>query len=101
MRAEGPVTAFVCTLLTAAGFYFSIRLGEQWWLAWLAPIPVLCLAFSDTKGWQVFLAAWAAYALGATSILKAYGGILPLPGAGPFPGRAVVTLRRGIRRKTP
>jgi hypothetical protein len=73
-----PVTAFVCTLLTAAGFYFSIGLGEQWWLAWLAPVPVLWFAFSDTKGWQVFLAEWAAYALGATSILKAYGGILPL-----------------------
>jgi hypothetical protein len=68
MRAEGRVAAFVCTLLTAAGFYFSIGLGEQWWLAWLAP-----------KGWQVFVAAWAAYALGATSILRAYGGILPLP----------------------
>jgi apolipoprotein N-acyltransferase len=79
MRAEGPATAFVCTLLTAAGFYSSIGLGEQWWLAWLAPVPVLWFAFSDTKGWQVFLAAWAAYALGATSILKAYGGILPLP----------------------
>lgn len=78
MRAQGPVTAFVCTLLTAAGFYSSIGLGEQWWIAWLAPVPVLWFAFSDTKGWQVFLAAWAAYALGATSI-KAYGGILPLP----------------------
>jgi hypothetical protein len=44
-----------------------------------SPVPVLWFAFSDTKGWQVFLAAWAAYALGATSILTTYGGILPLP----------------------
>ncbi|HEY1707335.1 MAG TPA: hypothetical protein VGG10_03655 [Rhizomicrobium sp.] len=70
--------AIVCALLTAVGFYFSIGLGEQWWLAWLAPIPVLWFAFGDTKGWQAFLAAWAAYALGATSILRAYAGVLPL-----------------------
>lgn len=70
--------AVACTLLTAIGFYFSIGLGEQWWLAWLAPLPVLWFAFGDeSKGWQAFLAAWAAYALGATSILKAYAGVLP------------------------
>jgi len=39
--------AIVCTFLTAIGFYFSIGLGDQWWVAWLAPIPVLWLAFGD------------------------------------------------------
>jgi apolipoprotein N-acyltransferase len=69
--------AVLCALLSAAGFYFSLGLGEQWWLAWLAPVPVLWFAFGDAKGWTVFLAAWAAYALGATSILSAYAGLLP------------------------
>ncbi len=71
--------AIACALLTAVGFFFSIGLGEQWWLAWLAPIPVLWFAFGETKGWQAFLAAWASSALGATNILQAYGGILPTP----------------------
>ena len=52
------MTAIACALLSAIGFYFSIGLGEQWWLAWLAPVPVLWLAFGETKGWQVFIAAW-------------------------------------------
>ena len=68
----------ICALLSGAAFYFSIGMGEIWWLAWLAPIPVLWLAFGDTKRWQVFVASWVAYALGVTNILPTYGGLLPL-----------------------
>jgi apolipoprotein N-acyltransferase len=71
------MTSIVCALLTAAGFYFSLGLGEQWWLAWLAPIPILWLAFGRTNAWKVFFASWAAMALGACSLLRAYGGQLP------------------------
>ena len=71
--------AIVCALLSAVGFYFSTGLGEQWWLVWLAPIPILWFVFGDTKGWQAFLAAWAAYALGAASPLRAYLGLIPAP----------------------
>jgi apolipoprotein N-acyltransferase len=71
--------AIVCALLSAIGFYFSVGLGDQWWLAWLAPIPVLWLAFGDTKPWTVFFASWVAFALGASSILRAYAGLLPTP----------------------
>jgi hypothetical protein len=35
------MTAIACALLSAVGFYFSTGLGEQWWLAWIAPVPVL------------------------------------------------------------
>lgn len=73
------MTALLCTLLTAIGFYFSIGLGDQWWLAWLAPIPILWLAFGDTKPWPVFFASWAAAALGGSSILRAYAGPMPVP----------------------
>ncbi len=72
------MTALLCTALTALGFYFSTGLGDQWWLAWLAPISILWFAFGDTKGWQVFLASWLAYALGASSILRAYADIMPV-----------------------
>jgi len=73
------MTALLCAALTAIGFYFSAGLGDQWWLAWLAPIPILWFAFGEAKGWQVFLAAWLAYALGETSVLRAYGGVMPVP----------------------
>jgi apolipoprotein N-acyltransferase len=70
--------AIICAALSGLGFYFSIGLGEQWWLAWLAPIPILWLAFEDTKGWTVFLLSWAACALGGSNIIRAYGGTLPV-----------------------
>jgi len=73
------MSAIICALLSAAGFFFSIGLGEQWWLAWLAPVPVLWLAYRGAPPWQAFLATWAAYALGSTNILKAYLGSLPPP----------------------
>jgi apolipoprotein N-acyltransferase len=69
----------LCAALSALGFYFSMGLGDQWWLAWLAPMPVLWFAFGQTKDWQAFLVAWLAYALGGTSILRAYGGLMPVP----------------------
>jgi apolipoprotein N-acyltransferase len=71
------VIAIICAALTAFGFYFSIGLGEQWWLAWLAPAPILWLAFGNTKGWTVFLLSWAAAALGGSNIIRAYGGTPP------------------------
>jgi apolipoprotein N-acyltransferase len=77
-QREPIMVAVICALLSAAAFYFSIGMGEIWWLAWLAPIPVLWLAFGETKGWQVLVASWAAYALGATNILGPYAGVLPL-----------------------
>ena len=72
------MTAILCTLLTAIGFYFSIGLGDQWWLVWVAPIPILWLAFGEKKPWIVFFAAWVGCALGATNILRAYAGSMPV-----------------------
>jgi apolipoprotein N-acyltransferase len=71
------MTAIACALLSAFGFYFSLGLGDQWWLAWLAPIPVLWLAFGEAKAPHVFAASVFAMALGGTSILRAYAGYLP------------------------
>lgn len=66
-----------CELLAAVGFYFSLGLGDVWWLAWVAAAPVLWLAFGQTKGWHLFLASFAAMALGRSSVLRAYSGSLP------------------------
>jgi apolipoprotein N-acyltransferase len=71
--------AFACVLLSAAGFYFSIGLGDQWWLAWLAPVPVLWFCFGPSRPWQGFLVSFLAAALGGCNLLRAYAGSLPAP----------------------
>ena len=71
--------AIGCALLSAIGFYFSIGLGDQWWLAWLAPIPVLWFAFGPAKYWQTFPVAFFAFMLGSADLVPAYGGTMPLP----------------------
>jgi len=70
------ITAITCMLLSAVGFYFSLGLGDLWWLAWIAPVPVLWFAFANTKAGAAFLVAFLAAALGGCSILRAYWGAL-------------------------
>lgn len=79
------IIAILCAVLSGALFYFATGLGGSlsttpgalWILAFLAPIPVLWLAFRPAKGWVVFAAALAAGALGACNLLPAYLGTLP------------------------
>lgn len=54
----------VCVILTAVGCYFALGLGHLWWLAWLAPVPILWLALGEMEPWKAFLTAWAAFASG-------------------------------------
>ena len=77
MKLDRAATVLACTLLSALGFYFSIGLGEQWWLAWIAPVPVLWLAFGESSAGVAFPAAFLAAALGGCSYLRAYLGLLP------------------------
>jgi len=77
--ACGLVSAGMCTLLSAAGFFLSLNLGEVSLVAWVAPVPVLWLAFGPMRARAAFFLAWAAYALGAVNLLEAYAGRLPLP----------------------
>lgn len=69
--------ALICAALSGAGFFLSTNLGEVWGLAWLAPVPVLWLAFGEAKLRTVALAAYLALALGATNMVLAYGGLFP------------------------
>jgi apolipoprotein N-acyltransferase len=71
--------AVVCALLSAVAFYFSFGLGTQWWLLWIAPVPVLWLAYGESKPWVTLIASWIAFALGASNLLRAYAGIVPAP----------------------
>lgn len=65
--------ALLCALASGLLFYVSTGLGEVWPLAWLAPLPVLWLAYGGARAWKVATAAFAAYALGQLSLFEAYG----------------------------
>jgi apolipoprotein N-acyltransferase len=73
------MVAIACVLLSAVGFYVSMGLGDQWWLAWLAPVPVLWFSFGPSRLWQGFLVSFLAFALGDCSLLRAYAGSMPAP----------------------
>ena len=69
----------LCALASAVCFFFSVDLGTLWPLAWIAPIPILWVAFGETRGRTSFFAAWAAGVLGGLNLLPAYLGSLPIP----------------------
>ena len=56
--------ALLCAVLSAAMFYFSQGVDNVWWLTWFAPVPILWLAYGETKKWQLFAAAFVAFAAG-------------------------------------
>jgi apolipoprotein N-acyltransferase len=70
--------AALCAALSGLAFFASTGLGVIWPLAWLAPAPVLWLAFGETRGRTVATAAFAAFAIGNTNLLPAYYDVLPM-----------------------
>jgi apolipoprotein N-acyltransferase len=73
------VIAFLCTALSAGAFFGSIGLGDMWLLAWIAPLPILWLAFGRARTLTIGIAAFASYAIGSANLLEAYAGVLPTP----------------------
>jgi len=71
------MTALLCALLSGAMFYLSQGQDDVWWLTWLAPAPLLWLAYGPVKRWQLFVAALAAYACGQIYVAQTYGGAMP------------------------
>lgn len=72
------MTALIAALLTGALFHFSTGLNDVWPLAWLAPLPVLWLAYGGERGWKTAAAAFAGYLLGQLNLFEAYA-LLGLP----------------------
>jgi len=72
------VTTLAALLLSAVAWWFGAGLHPWWWLAWLAPLPVLWLAPRVPARWVV-LAAFAAYALGGMSQWHYLHGVIGLP----------------------
>ena len=69
------MTAVLAALLSGAMFYLSQGLDNVWALAWLAPVPLLWLAYGKTPTWQVVLATVVALVAGAIYALQCYSTI--------------------------
>ena len=68
-------------LLTSVCYYFGNGLnGNFWFLVWIAPIPVLCLAFAN-PGRLTFFAAFIAYLIGRMSLLSYLVTVATIPPA--------------------
>lgn len=64
--------------LSAAAYFLSIGLGEVWVAAWIAPIPVLWLAFQSNRRTAAFAAA-AAFLLGSLNLFGYLSRVIPVP----------------------
>lgn len=64
--------AIVCALLSGVMFYLSQGMADLWWLAWIAPTPVLWLAYGDTRWWMTALTSVGAFALGQFFLFQCY-----------------------------
>lgn len=71
------MTALLCAILSGAMFYLSQGQDDVWWLTWLAPIPLLWLAYGPAKRWHVFVASLAANACGQIYVVQTYGDAMP------------------------
>ena len=74
----------VAALLSGAAFYLSSGLDPHGWLAWLAPLPVLAVAFRE-KWWRAALVSFLAFALGQLSLFDYFLAL----GMGPSSTRVI------------
>lgn len=78
LPAPGKITIVAGTLLSALCWYFGHGLtGDYWYLAWVAPMPVLLLSFSTTERVGFWL-AFTAYLLGRLSVLPWLAAVMPI-----------------------
>ena len=69
----------LCAVLAGACFALSSHFEAAWWLAWVAPVPVLALAFGRTNPVAVLAAALAAGVLAGLALAAPYLGVVPGP----------------------
>jgi apolipoprotein N-acyltransferase len=68
----------ICAALSAAMFYFSQGTDNVWALTWLAPAPLLWLAFGDRPTWRLAAAGFIAFLAGQVYLLQCYPGAPPM-----------------------
>jgi apolipoprotein N-acyltransferase len=96
----------LCAVLSGVMFYLSQGLDDVWLLAWIAPAPLLWLAYGSVQRWQLFAAALAAFAVGQVYFLQIYGLFLLVTVLGEMLGNGVlfagtILLARCVHRRLP
>jgi apolipoprotein N-acyltransferase len=96
----------LCAALSGAMFYLSQGLDDVWVLAWIAPLPLLWLAYGPAPRWQLFTAALAAFAIGQVYFLQIYGLFLLVTVLGEMFGNGLlfagtILLARCAHRRLP
>lgn len=71
--------AIVCALISGALFFVSAGTIGWWWAMWLAPVPLLYLAFGARQIGSVIGASFAAYAVGQATLVATYHYTVPVP----------------------
>ena len=67
-----------CLVFSGTCWYLAGGLtGSYWWLFWLAPVPLLFVAFC-VRGWEAFFIAFIAYLIGRLSWLHYLLTVLPV-----------------------
>jgi apolipoprotein N-acyltransferase len=74
------MTHLICVLLSGTCFFFSIGIYGAWPLAWVAPLPLLWLAYGQGSSWQLATASFASFALGQMNLFVAYHDLFPILG---------------------
>jgi len=70
----------LAAVLSGVMFYLSQGFDDVWVLAWLAPVPLLWLAYGNAPTWQVMAASAVAILASAGYILQSpYLHLIPPP----------------------
>jgi apolipoprotein N-acyltransferase len=96
----------ICAALSAVMFYLSQGPANVWPLAWLAPVPLLWLAFGNTAAWRLLAASFVAFLIGQLYVAQCYVGaplasLLTLIGLRPILFAVSILFARLIHRRLP
>ncbi|HEY3812908.1 MAG TPA: nitrilase-related carbon-nitrogen hydrolase [Caulobacteraceae bacterium] len=67
----------LATLAAAVLFYLSQGLNELWFFAWIAPAPLLWLAYGEERAWRVLAASFIAFLAGMAFVIQCYAPVFP------------------------
>ena len=71
--------AIVCALASAVMFYLALGINDAWFLTWIAPAPLLWLAYSDEARWRVAAASFFALFVGQAYLFESYSRYIGPP----------------------
>lgn len=72
------VISFLTIICSGVSFYFSMGFHDLWWLAWVAPIPVLVYAYQNNFLSTLSVVFIAGLAVGLNGIVGYWSTVIPM-----------------------